>query len=392
MALAAAVADPADRPHLGALTGVRALAALAVYVSHLPAPAGAPAVLMTAMSAGYYGVTVFFVLSGFVLTLNYFDKLQHPTVARIWSYGVARFARIYPIYLLVLGFTVVRMVQTGVSLNGWPIHLLILQAWDPSFDMTFGFNGVAWSVGVEVFLYATLPLLVVVVARLDRGVRYLCATAVVVGGIMVGVALAAESAGLDTLPWTDPASPHHLLYTWPVSRVGDFLLGILAARIYLRARTDARSHVVGALLIFAGLLAIGFAATSQSLTYTALSWDAAYAIPAFGLLLGLALAPRNVIARLLSTATLVLLGEASYAFYLIHHQMLFILDPSGWATSLNRHTLFAQAVNLAIIAAIAIGLHVLFERPARTWLRRWSRPPSWLGLPGAEATSLDRGR
>jgi peptidoglycan/LPS O-acetylase OafA/YrhL len=89
------------------LTGLRVFAAFAVYMSHVRVPISAPNWLHAIGQNGSAGVTFFFVLSGFVLTLNYHDRLR--TRRQLWSYAVARFARIYPVYLVVITWPVVHL-------------------------------------------------------------------------------------------------------------------------------------------------------------------------------------------------------------------------------------------------------------------------------------------
>lgn len=101
-------ATGSPREQLQSLTGLRIFAALAVYFSHVGAPAGAPAILSTVMSAGYYGVTFFFVLSSFVLAVNYFGDLRHPSARSLWTFASARIARVHPLYLLVLIYMIAR--------------------------------------------------------------------------------------------------------------------------------------------------------------------------------------------------------------------------------------------------------------------------------------------
>lgn len=101
---------------------------------------------------------------------------------------------------------------------------------------------------------------------------------------------------------------------------------------------------------------------------SAWSWDAAYLLPAALLLWGLATSQRTWLARFLATPTMVLLGEASFAFYLFHHQLLGRLvigvtpTAAGW--------LFGMAVTFVMILMLSVGAHFLIERPAQRWLRR----------------------
>ncbi len=116
-----------NRTQIPALTGLRIFAAVAVYFSHVGVPPGSPKVIERIAASGYCGVTLFFVLSGFVLTISYFDGLATPSPGKLWRYGVARLGRVYPTYLVVLGFVVLR---TG-SANGVVLHVFALQAWSP---------------------------------------------------------------------------------------------------------------------------------------------------------------------------------------------------------------------------------------------------------------------
>jgi peptidoglycan/LPS O-acetylase OafA/YrhL len=364
-----------DRRPLHQLTGLRLFAALAVYFSHVAAPAGAPDWLRALQKSGYAGVTFFFVLSGFVLALNYFDSLRTPR--QVWSYAAARFARIYPVYLVALSWPAVHLWAAG-KLPEWHLAQKVLgvQAWNPDLSVAFGFLGPAWSISVELFLYATLPLLVPVVRLLDRHVMtLLTAIALVLAGLFV-LAWLFDSVGRGDLQPTDPASAHRWLYRTPLVRVGDFLAGILAARIYVRIRDRQANARLGGWLIPLAIAATLLLAASPSLVNTAWSWDAMYAVPAVALILGLAIAPENWVSRLLSLRGVVFLGEASFAFYLVHIEVTRLVDAGSWEAGLTPQTVVLELMNLLVATAVAIGLHVGVERPMRSVVRRLLDPPA----------------
>jgi peptidoglycan/LPS O-acetylase OafA/YrhL len=356
-----------EQERLHSLTGLRAVAALAVYISHLPVPIGAPAVLVTAMANGYCGVTFFFTLSGFVLAINYFDRLDRPSAGAIWRFLTARFARVYPLYLLVLVYILARTHQLGAPLPDWQEHVLALQAWDPRLDVAYGYNGPGWSISVEFFLYAMFPLLVPFMARADRGVRSLVILVAAVVALM-GLLVVWLSIG-EPRALSDPNSAFRWLYRTPALRLGDFLLGILAARLYLRLRNRQRMHVLGWALTGGAILWTALALVNRGLFLQPVSFDLLYAIPAFALLLGLSVAPRTFVARMLSLPVMILFGEASYAFYLIHQPLTWMLGPNGWTNVVSWSTVAVQCFNLLLVIAVAVGLHVLVERPAREKLR-----------------------
>jgi peptidoglycan/LPS O-acetylase OafA/YrhL len=87
------VSEMTTARRIDALTGLRFVAALAVFLSHLQPAPGVPAPVQTFMRAGYDGVTLFFILSGFVLAWNYDRRLGDRLTGRgLWSFAVARAA------------------------------------------------------------------------------------------------------------------------------------------------------------------------------------------------------------------------------------------------------------------------------------------------------------
>jgi peptidoglycan/LPS O-acetylase OafA/YrhL len=385
-------------PRLSALTGLRIVAALAVYASHVGPPSGAPGALRNFMNSGYMGVTLFFTLSGFVLTINYFEGLQHPRIHSVWRFAVARFARVYPLYILILFYILVREHLIGVSITGWWQHVLAIQAWDSNVLRADDFNGPAWSVSVEVFLYACFPVLVLVFAKLNR-IRtvLLTAAAVVLGmaGLVVWFILTSRSK----LPWVDPRSAYRWLYETPLTRLGDFMLGILAARLYSQTRGRQRlgvERVSGPMTIFAALVIVLLMCWRENF-YSVWSWDLAYALPGVVLIFGLATAPKGVLARALSLPLVVLLGEASYAFYLVHAQALVYFGAERYRVDISVTSVLYGVLTLGAILCLAVGLHVMVERPARLYIRRLAGSysgrasnPAAIAEPDRAVTSQER--
>jgi peptidoglycan/LPS O-acetylase OafA/YrhL len=368
------IAEPpaAHALHLQSLTGLRIIAALAVYLSHLPPPGGAPEWVRRGLGAGYYGVTVFFVLSGFVLALNYWDDLAAPTARRLWAYTVARFARIYPLYLLVIAYLVFRGRVVGGEVSPtWPLHLAGVQAWHTDLFVAFEF-GPAWSISVEFFLYASMPLIVPLLRPVDRSIARLVAVTVMTVAAMLALAWWFQAAGRADLLGADPTSAHRWLYRTPVTRLGDFVLGVLAARIYMRVRHTG----AGGWMATAGMVTIGVLACTAAPVGQAYRWDVAYAVPATALILGLALTPGAVVGRALGTTPAVFLGEASYAFYLVHLFAAKSFGAGAWKDGVTLATTGLELFALGATLALASGLYVTVERPARTRLRRALTPRS----------------
>ncbi len=338
-----------------------------VFVSHYPVPLlGGWARQVT--EAGYAGVTFFFVLSGFILTYNYVDEFEKGIdLALLIRYFVARFARIYPLYFFFISLGWLTQPSSGAPF--WT-YALALQTWSSDLGVAYGINGPAWSIGVELFLYLCFPILISICLKLglfrSRGTILLSAS--LVAAAMIAIAVVFVLTGQSQLPSQDPLSAHRWLYRTPLLRLGDFVLGMLGAVYVMRfaQHNPQRSHIpiVAHSVLVATIIAL---MGMKSNHYSALSWDVAFAIPGALLIASLARWPTSGVARPLASAPAVLLGEASYAFYLAHMPA----GPIRGVTSLQPLSeLVLYAMFVALVISLSIGLHVAIEKPARKLIRR----------------------
>jgi peptidoglycan/LPS O-acetylase OafA/YrhL len=114
---------------------------------HIPGPT------KTLLLNGYVGGT-FFLLSGFILQITYRRKIGRP--AEIQRFAVARFARLYPVYVL----TVLAMLPF-TTLAGWGDvpQFFLLHWWVPNGALGWtDWNMPSWTLSVEFFFYLCLPL------------------------------------------------------------------------------------------------------------------------------------------------------------------------------------------------------------------------------------------
>jgi peptidoglycan/LPS O-acetylase OafA/YrhL len=160
---------PSSGQHWDCLDGLRGIAILMVvccHAFHYTAPniryAGWPRIAHAFVGAGSLGVQVFFVLSGFLISQPFFAaKLKHRQSCYLDGYATRRFLKIIPpYYLTILGFSIfycgvehdyIQLKYGLLWLVGIPDFIQIPGA--------FGFNGVFWSLWVEVGFYVLLPVL-----------------------------------------------------------------------------------------------------------------------------------------------------------------------------------------------------------------------------------------
>lgn len=353
-------APPKQRPIL-ALTGMRAVACLMVVLSHLPIP-GLRGASFIFEKSGYSGVTFFFVLSGFVLTYNYFDAFQKLHIREVWNFFVSRVARVYPVYIFAMA---------GISwwrgYGALPLgYVFALQAWSPRVDVAYGIDGPAWSISVEMFLYICFPLLALLINRtkIASSKRKLLVCVSVIGGAMLLAAIVFTL--LPGLPFTDANSSHRWLYRSPLNRVGDFSLGVFAAVALLKYPDILNRHALQWRFVrYASAAAIVLMMTHPTVKYIAFSWDAGYAIPFALIIFSLSMAERSKVVLFLQSKFMLVAGEVSFAFYLVHIPASEMWD----RIDLTRDGMGVYVAKMIFIALVATGIHFGLEKPAQKFIK-----------------------
>ncbi|MGW7360865.1 acyltransferase family protein [Streptomyces sp. NPDC054802] len=376
----------ADLPvHLNSLTGLRWVAACMVFVSHvayvaLPTGEVGQRIGTVAFMMGYVGVTTFFVLSGFVLT---WSARTQDTAPKFWR---RRFFKIYPNHLIGFLAGVAFMtwwgkgifLSVGDQLPGAIPQLLLVHSWIPDLDLTFSFNLVSWTLSVEAVFYLCFPLLLKAVRRI-RPERLWCW----VGGVVLLIFTIPQAAKL--LPVGEVTFEglttwqYWFIYVLPLARIGEFVLGVLLARIVLEKRW-IKVPLWLAWLVFAGGYAVVLKAPKD------------YAIVAVGVLpvavLIAAAAMSDVQKRrsLLSGPVMVWLGSISYAFYLLHffaiQVVLHVIGLDFRATNLSSVAFVLGSLAFSVVAAWA--LYELVEKPM---MRRFATKRRGEGQPSAVVRS-----
>jgi peptidoglycan/LPS O-acetylase OafA/YrhL len=352
--------SPARSPRLHSVTALRFFAAVAVVLVHVRFQFVSSHALRAAASFGYVGVTFFFLLSGFVLTWSWSGQ----SAGRFWW---GRVTRIWPlnVALMLVAFTVLAASEREPGTFGKSLELLLLQAWDPHRTVYFGGNGVSWSLSCEMFFYLLFPLVVGPVARLGR--RGLAALAAATAFVLVGApVMVGSSVSADTYYW--------LFYVFPPYRFGEFLLGMVLARAALLGLRVRRPALSGGLAT-AGIAALIAAVTWLNLATGAIAgrpFVAAVAVPLFALLLLACVAAETGPRRpWLTWRPLVVLGEWSFALFLVHKPVMLLTERWGWWPPADgAASTLAFVVFLALASAVAGLLHHGVEKPVDQALRR----------------------
>jgi peptidoglycan/LPS O-acetylase OafA/YrhL len=336
-------------PHLAALDGLRCCAALFVLWTHgiailFKSDPPIPSLGVVTEVAGL-GMTLFFVLSGFVIHYGYHQLGIHEHRGGVRRFLRARVARLYPLYLVVLILDVWACRRYPSIFAQAPralaYHFVMLQAWwykvlgHNSVIYQFrGYSGVTWSLSVEMFFYATYLVIVRWIRRLERLRTH----------ILVGlVVCAASAAGLAAVEWNFTAINHWaagefgpvadvssgvqdsfirwLVYFCPLSHLGEFVVGVLAANWYLRRPEPPpflRAHAAGlTAVLIAAIVSLTFYIYAQPVHVLGLNGSSLYA-PLVAVLILWCARGGHAIAGWLGSDLMRKGGDASYAIYLLH--------------------------------------------------------------------------
>lgn len=352
------------RGEIKSLTGLRGVATCYVVAFHLYGNAMSDTTVFgRALLHGYLAVDLFFVLSGFVMALSYARLFERPSVRSYLVFLARRAARVYPLYVVLLCVVGAGLVF-GVGGHGDPsplgevfaLNLLLVQAWGLGYSVIVP----SWSISTELAAYLLFPALLVVALR----------TGPVTAALVLGGAIAALVA-LGTLPTPvdfaglriGPLNVSWDYSPWPLVRcLLEFTIGLLA----FRAATQVSRPAIVSTLAVAGIVAL-LAVPGADVVLVVL----------FAVLIASLSPSAGPAARVLACRPVHLLGELSYAIYLLHFQLVRFerLLPPRLAPHVGEAgaRVVTQAIVLGTLLVAAVFCRRFIELPGLAIVRRWAR-------------------
>lgn len=357
---------------LPALTRLRFVAAALIVLHHMRGAFGLPEELLQNFPLDN-GVSFFFILSGFILSHAYRTVHSEPERNRFY---LARFARVWPTHIacLVLWLLIIRdpsRIGTSTSWTSYVLNVFLLQAWSPDYRVFFSLNAVSWTISVEAFFYLLFPFIAVCSGR--KLMIWLAFSF----GLVIAMALFDSAFGESLMSFIDaPRTVNGLMYINPLPRLFEFVLGIVAARIWMKQSHWFCYGELGATLVQFLALAL--------LVFTALNFGRIYGFanstfgPPFAIWVGkaganclpfailiISMASRNGLLRhVFSTGLMVFLGKISFAIYLFHQIPIFYYQIHRQKFA-DVNDAAMMCVYLAIVLGMATVLHLYVEEPLR---------------------------
>ncbi|MBJ6610041.1 MAG: acyltransferase [Candidatus Thiothrix moscowensis] len=347
------------------LTFTRYIAALSVVFFHYGAnvfPANLP-LLNPVLTAGPIAVSYFYVLSGFIMAIAYYrpDNNQPFASGRYW---LARFARIYPIYLLALLVMIAaKFNEAGSDPLTVGLGISMLQAWIPGYPLTL--NSPGWSLSVEAFFYLFFPLLLLVAKR-----HHL--KALIIASVVLWLSTqVAHTVLLNTRDYAPFSALHDFIYYNPVMHLNTFVIGFIAGVWLLEGKLQSFSSPLpnhAGLLACIALIVLLLIARQPLIAATGIRFDYTNGLiaPLFLVFIVLLALNTSHLSQYLQHKWMILLGEASFSLYILQKPLHGIYEKvvAGWIPD-------NSALHFYLFVIVLTGTAILSFQWVETPLRRF---------------------
>ncbi len=351
---------------LDQITFTRFVAALTVVFFHYGNqvfPLNIP-LLDDVLKAGPIAVNYFYLLSGFIMAIAYY-RPRDKQAFNAKSYWWARFARIYPVYLLALLLIAVTKLKDPNIGTALALNTSLLQSWVPNYALSL--NSPGWSLSVEAFFYLCFPFLLALVYR--TGIKKIT----IIGLLLWFSTQVIHTILLNSDGYQAKNALHSFIYYNPLMHINAFILGIIVGVIFKdkpKILSQLQNHSTLGIIITTLLIAviIAFEDHIAHILGFSIALTNGQIAPLFLLFIVFLSLDKSLITQLFSHRWLVLLGEASFSLYILQRPVHGIYE----RILQNRIDLSETGhfyLYLVILILVSIASYKLFETPMRKILR-----------------------
>lgn len=302
------------------LQGIRAIAFLGIFAAH-----------SSVFSLGEWGVSIFFVLSGFLMVYSYYDKTIEFDLRSSICFAAKKITKLYPLHLFMTVLLILLAV-VGKSISNTE-HLAVkilsqvtlIQVWFPHSNYYFSLNGVAWYLAVTAALYAIFPVLLKWIQKFRTAVEAVRCISVIfllqiVIGFVGGMIIVPEIISDNFVKW--------LTYVCPLYRLGDFLIGCCLGYLFLHSKPSnqtIKATIVELAAVLANLLAVMVFIRSYGTRFgECYRYCTLYTLPSVLTIYTFAKG-KGLLSKILALKPALYLGNLSAYTFLIHHVVIKLL-------------------------------------------------------------------
>ena len=340
------------------LTSLRFIFAIMVFSSHLVNFIGKSDLYNSIFSEGFIGVSFFFILSGFILSYNYKNRLIDYSGFK--TFYISRIARIYPLHIICLLIAVVLSVKS-IFINPliyfckFIINFFLLQSLIPIKDFYFSFNGPSWSISDEIFFYSLFPFIIFLFNKSKKMIIFLFILV-----LLIPLFIYNNVGGIKNLN----------LYVNPFLRISEFIIGIIMCYIFSSNffKKIKRSKLIFTFLEFFSIILffVFFAFHSFISLYYKIYGYYWFSMSSIIFIFSF---QAGYFSKMLEKKIFILLGEISFSFYLIHQLIIkitFLINKKF--LHLNNNVLLISII-LIISLIASYYLYIKIELPSNKFIK-----------------------
>ena len=305
---------------------------------------------------GDAGVTFFFVLSGFVISCGYGDRVCG-SYFKWSSFMRKRIVKLYPLHLLTFFVALLMGFVVGIKFSAVKtvLHMLMLQEFTLSANLLNYGTGLSWFLGALIFCYALFPMLYKCIMFYSRW----CIGGIAVLYFILYVTIVAHcnNSAID-----------NYVYAFPPFRIIDFFIGIIVFRLYsLSASTNIMRRISllpHSVLTVCDVLVVVLCISTWLVYPSMPSWfrfSMLFWVP-FGLLIywfAVSDGSSRCLQRVMRCRVLVALGGISFEIYMIHG-IIITLCVFGWGCIFGYDTV-PNGVHFAFCFAVSVVMAKLYS-------------------------------
>lgn len=359
-----------DKQILPAFTGIRFVAVLFVFLFHyakMIMPDGQQSFIYFFFKQLNIGVSLFFILSGFLITYRYFNSELKGK--RLRNYFLKRIARILPLYFAVLSIQLLLLYfYKHNSTDAFSVFLNITLLKGFSEVYFFSVLTQTWSLTVEETFYLFAPLCFYLIR--EKGLFYFQILMLLGIGFLLSSLLSPKVFGSNIF----------MLSGTFFGRCFEFFVGIRLALFILKnpvVKKKSYYTTIGGVLFILLLSGLAYYAYKENIEVVNYNFIGIvlfnFLIPlSIGLMYYGLIVENSQLKALLGTKIFVLLGNSSYAFYLLHIGLI--------SEIIYLHIASNLILLFVILQSLSIVVYEFFEKPARVFtIRKFAKSNNQLG-------------
>lgn len=347
-----------QKKYISGLDGLRAIAVIMVIGYHLQLPY---------FKGGVLGVTIFFVLSGFLITRLLLQELQETNTIDLKQFWIKRIRRIWPALLLMISITVIvtavfNRVLFTKACNDFISAIFGFNNWYQIFNnISYFDNGGAsspllhcWSLAIETQFYLIFPFIILIISRINK--NSLKRKQILITVTTVLMILSALLMYLLFDPSGDPSRVYYGLDT----RAFSLLVGAILA-IIVHYHTKLSLKKVFNDIIGIGSLIIICIISATVAGYDQILYQGGYffvSILAALVILSI-LKSQSILSKILSFPIIDWLGKLSYSIYLWHYPIIIFISGG------KKASVFIMLIEVVLTVVMATLSYYLVETPIR---------------------------